>query len=203
MPHRVVENLRISSCLRGRFVLEKRPCCVGRHHYSRSVRLDSLPRENARGGDGEAAHSTRRRESQAGEARARRARGDGRRADRRRPCAVRHAGDHDLAEAIRVAQIASPRVAAGLSDDLIVNVQGDEPEISPATIDALIAKMQRTATRRWARSSRRFPSRSIRTIANVVKAVLAEDGRAVYFSRSPVPFRRMPLPKTRRRRIII
>jgi len=83
-------------------------------------------------------------------------------------------------------------VAGNLSDDIIINVQGDEPEISPATIDALIDLMLKsdcemaTVVTPFAKSAR--PDNP-----NVVKAVLAQDGRALYFSRSAIPYHREPV----------
>lgn len=82
-------------------------------------------------------------------------------------------------------------VAETLGDaDIIVNVQGDEPTISPETIDdavaALVADPECGISTTW---------ESVETPADVlspdvVKIVVDENDRAFYFSRSPVPFPR-------------
>lgn len=71
------------------------------------------------------------------------------------------------------------------TDDIVVNLQGDEPEIPPACIDALVdlltggeAPMATLATPLDA-SQADNPNR--------VKVVLAADGAAMYFSRSRIP----------------
>ena len=78
-------------------------------------------------------------------------------------------------------------VARGLSDDIIVNVQGDEPEIDPAVIDALIERLE-TSDDDMATAATPFPSDADVADPNLVKVVRALDGRAMYFSRSAVPF---------------
>ncbi len=81
-------------------------------------------------------------------------------------------------------------VSAGLENaEIIVNLQGDEPMISPLTIDAAVDEMTANEVgivTTWE------PMESAASVVNpaVVKVVLAETGRAVYFSRSPVPFPR-------------
>ncbi len=78
-------------------------------------------------------------------------------------------------------------VAEGLSDEIIVNVQGDEPEIDPAIIDALIERLE-TSDDDMATAATRFPDDVDPADPNLVKVVRALDGRAMYFSRSAVPF---------------
>ncbi|MEP6636107.1 MAG: 3-deoxy-manno-octulosonate cytidylyltransferase [Acidobacteriota bacterium] len=90
-------------------------------------------------------------------------------------------------------------VAEGLPEaDIVVNVQGDEPLISPETIERAVAELA------VAMNSTEDPQRtadivttweSMETAADVfnpdvVKIVLNEAGRALYFSRSPVPYPR-------------
>ncbi|WP_216901874.1 3-deoxy-manno-octulosonate cytidylyltransferase [Synechococcus sp. CCY 9618] len=72
-------------------------------------------------------------------------------------------------------------------DTLIINVQGDQPFIDPAVIDAMAAEFER----------RRPPPEVLTPVyrmgaenvhdPNVVKTLLAADGRALYFSRSALP----------------
>jgi 3-deoxy-manno-octulosonate cytidylyltransferase (CMP-KDO synthetase) len=79
-------------------------------------------------------------------------------------------------------------VAANLKADVIVNLQGDEPQFDPAGVQLLLklladdpgAGMSTLAT----------PVKSLADFhsPNVVKAVRAAGGRALYFSRSPIPF---------------
>ncbi len=76
----------------------------------------------------------------------------------------------------------------GLADDaVVVNVQGDEPLIDPALIDAVAATL---AARPDAAMS--TAAHAIDTLAdflnpNVVKTVLDARGNALYFSRAPIP----------------
>lgn len=81
--------------------------------------------------------------------------------------------------------------AAGASDDdIVVNIQGDEPLIDPDLIDAVAEKLK--ADKQWQMSTACAPISSCDELLSpsVVKVVLdAEDG-ALYFSRLPIPFRR-------------
>lgn len=82
-------------------------------------------------------------------------------------------------------------VARGLDADIIVNIQGDEPFMNPATVDSVLRPFD-TA-----------PSHIMMTTAcvtttdpaeaadpNVVKVVVTAGGRALYFSRHAIPFLR-------------
>ena len=80
-------------------------------------------------------------------------------------------------------------VTRGLAEDVdvIVNVQGDEPEIEPGTIDALVARLE-SSDDDMATAATPFPAGGDVADPNLVKVVTSVDGRAIYFSRSPVPF---------------
>ncbi|HEY2460111.1 MAG TPA: 3-deoxy-manno-octulosonate cytidylyltransferase [Candidatus Acidoferrum sp.] len=79
-------------------------------------------------------------------------------------------------------------VAAHVDGDVFVNVQGDEPLLDPAAVDAAVAALLEE------------PQASIATVAtpikvpadimdpNVVKTVLDFDDNALYFSRAPIPW---------------
>ena len=85
----------------------------------------------------------------------------------------------------RVAEAAQPA-----DDDIVINIQGDEPMIDPALIDALALRMKSDPG--WAMATAACPIRSLRDLEarTVVKVVLAQDGGALYFSRLPIPCRR-------------
>lgn len=75
-------------------------------------------------------------------------------------------------------------------DDIVVNVQGDEPLIEPSLVNAVAALL---AARPEA--SMGTAAHAIQTLAelhnpNVVKVVLDARGLAHYFSRAPIPFAR-------------
>lgn len=72
---------------------------------------------------------------------------------------------------------------------IIVNVQGDEPLISPATIEVAVAAYFSCEFDVVTTSE---PITRLEDVldANVVKVVTDEFGRALYFSRSPIPFPR-------------
>lgn len=73
-------------------------------------------------------------------------------------------------------------------DDLVVNVQGDEPLIAPALIDAVAHLLEQR--RDASMSTAAHPIASVEEFRNpnVVKAVLQSDGLALYFSRAPIPW---------------
>lgn len=83
-------------------------------------------------------------------------------------------------------------VARLLRDEVIVNVQGDEPEIEPEIIDALVERLE-TSDDDMATAATPFAADADPANPNIVKVVLGLDGRAMYFSRAPIPFRREPL----------
>ncbi|MCG3180280.1 MAG: 3-deoxy-manno-octulosonate cytidylyltransferase [Phycisphaerae bacterium] len=78
-------------------------------------------------------------------------------------------------------------VAAGLDDELIVNVQGDEPEIEPGDLDLLVRTLA-GGDCPMATLACPYPADDELTNPNLVKVVLDRQGRALYFSRSPIPF---------------
>lgn len=81
-------------------------------------------------------------------------------------------------------------VAASLDVDLILNVQGDEPEIDPHHLDALIQRMQSDADAAVGTLCCPFPNELDPRDPNKVKVVLDNTGRALYFSRSLIPYPR-------------
>lgn len=71
----------------------------------------------------------------------------------------------------------------------IVNIQGDEPLIDPQLVDQLAAAMVADPGLDMATAANPLdPSDPVVNDPNVVKVVMALDGRALYFSRSPLPF---------------
>jgi 3-deoxy-manno-octulosonate cytidylyltransferase (CMP-KDO synthetase) len=85
--------------------------------------------------------------------------------------------------------------AAGVDADIVVNIQGDEPLIEGFVIDAVVAALEED------------PEAAMATIAhaaapadvddpNRVKLVLDHRGRALYFSRSRIPYPRQPGART-------
>lgn len=82
----------------------------------------------------------------------------------------------------RIAEVAA-RHAAGL----VVNLQGDEPLLPPADVDALIAFMQSGPGWDIGTCAHAFADEASWREANVVKVVTARGGGALYFSRAPIP----------------
>jgi 3-deoxy-manno-octulosonate cytidylyltransferase (CMP-KDO synthetase) len=82
-------------------------------------------------------------------------------------------------------------VAAGLAKDIdiIVNVQGDEPLIDPAVIDAVVERLRR-GDEPMATVASPFAEGEDAGNPNIVKVVCDRRGRAMYFSRSLIPFDR-------------
>jgi 3-deoxy-manno-octulosonate cytidylyltransferase (CMP-KDO synthetase) len=101
------------------------------------------------------------------------------------------------AEAVMTGECSSgtDRIAEAVLDrpdwELAVNVQGDEPLIAPANIDTLVAGMLDAPEVGIATLCRPLDPERLDD-PNAVKVVRTISGRALYFSRSPVPYPRRP-----------
>ena len=91
-------------------------------------------------------------------------------------------------------QSGSDRIAEVALDlpegSIIVNVQGDEPVISPATIDRAVEALLKDDTADMATTCEPIHSLGELLNGNNVKVVVGDNGHALYFSRSPVPWPR-------------
>lgn len=83
--------------------------------------------------------------------------------------------------------------ARTLPEDVIVNLQADEPEIDPANI-VLVARLLSEAGTQFPMATLAVPIHDEQTwrAPNVVKVVVDADACALYFSRAPIPFARNP-----------
>jgi 3-deoxy-manno-octulosonate cytidylyltransferase (CMP-KDO synthetase) len=86
-------------------------------------------------------------------------------------------------------------VARTLTDEIIVNVQGDEPEIESSTIHDLIVCLEKGEE--MATAATAFPLDADPSDPNLVKVVLSLEDKALYFSRSMIPFERDSIPGAR------
>ena len=73
-------------------------------------------------------------------------------------------------------------------EDPVVNVQGDEPLIEPALIDATAALLARRGDCPMGTAAHPLHEAADLANPNVVKVVLDREGRALYFSRAPIPW---------------
>lgn len=79
-------------------------------------------------------------------------------------------------------------VARELRDaDIVVNVQGDEPEISGAAIDYVIQMLEEQPSAVMSTLATPLRDRAQIESPNCVKVVFDASGKALYFSRSPIP----------------
>lgn len=81
------------------------------------------------------------------------------------------------------------RAANAGPQDIVINIQGDEPLMDPALIDALADRMARTGEE-MATAACPIQSLDQLNARTVVKVVLRNDDSALYFSRLPIPCRR-------------
>jgi 3-deoxy-manno-octulosonate cytidylyltransferase (CMP-KDO synthetase) len=81
-------------------------------------------------------------------------------------------------------------VARGLEADLVVNVQGDEPMIAPSTIDAAVEALLADASAVASTTCEALENARELLDPNTVKVAVRPDGRALYFSRAPIPYPR-------------
>lgn len=83
----------------------------------------------------------------------------------------------------RVAEVASASAA-----QVIVNIQGDEPLIDPAAIDAAVLGLLNDDEVPMGTLKKRIEREAEIADPNVVKVVTDAQGNAIYFSRSPIPY---------------
>jgi 3-deoxy-manno-octulosonate cytidylyltransferase (CMP-KDO synthetase) len=87
-------------------------------------------------------------------------------------------------------------VARTLADaDIIVNVQGDEPLISPRTIERAVEELKLSTDASIITTCEPIERACDVLSADVVKVLTDESGRALYFSRSPIPYPREAVNK--------
>lgn len=85
----------------------------------------------------------------------------------------------------RIAEVASAESA-----EIIVNIQGDEPLIDPAAIDAAVLSLCDDDESPMGTLKRRIDNPAEIANPNVVKVVTDLAGNAIYFSRHPIPYER-------------
>src|SRR5258706_4345224 len=78
------------------------------------------------------------------------------------------------------------------SFDVVVNIQGDEPFVTPTSLDRLVAAFDARPDLQMATPAE--PLQDSRELFDpaAVKVVAADDGKALYFSRAPIPYHRGP-----------
>lgn len=96
--------------------------------------------------------------------------------------------EHHPSGTDRVAEVvARPEFA---SYDFVLNVQGDEPFVSEGALRGALAIVAQGRYSLGTAAARADPG--VLDSPHVVKVICADDGRALYFSRAPVPFLRDP-----------
>jgi 3-deoxy-manno-octulosonate cytidylyltransferase (CMP-KDO synthetase) len=88
----------------------------------------------------------------------------------------------------RIAEVAAARDWADA--DIVVNVQGDEPLIPPAVIDQVAQLLASHPRADMATLAARIDQLADFNDPNVVKVACDTGGRALYFSRAPIPWNR-------------
>ncbi len=74
----------------------------------------------------------------------------------------------------------------------LINIQGDEPLVEPGLLNRLASKMLRDSKIEMITAVHPFSDPADAQSPHQVKAVLDRQGRALYFSRSPIPYPRDP-----------
>ncbi len=92
----------------------------------------------------------------------------------------------------RIAEVA--RIRGWPEDDIVVNVQGDEPLIPPALIDQVAEVLEANEQAHVATLATPVLSLHEFLDPNAVKVVTDAAGRALYFSRAPIPWNRDGAP---------
>lgn len=77
----------------------------------------------------------------------------------------------------------------------VINIQGDEPLIEPSLIDELATALHQNPDISMATAANPIKDQEAMNDPNVVKCVLTQNGEALYFSRSPIPYQRADSPE--------
>ena len=85
----------------------------------------------------------------------------------------------------RIAEVVDRSFGAA---EVVVNIQGDEPEIDPRSIDLAVQLLAEHPEAQMSTLATPIRTRRVRDSNSCVKVVCAEGGRALYFSRSLIPF---------------
>ena len=72
--------------------------------------------------------------------------------------------------------------------DVVINIQGDQPVFSPGIIGDMAAVLEQDAAAVMVTPARRLEDLELAQNPNLVKVVFDHHGRALYFSRSPLPY---------------
>ena len=96
---------------------------------------------------------------------------------------INHASGTD-----RIAEVAAKLGWA--DDEIIVNVQGDEPLIDPKLIQEVAAHLAQSKDAVMATACHAIHDETSLLNPNIVKVVIDANGNALYFSRAPVPYPR-------------
>ena len=88
-------------------------------------------------------------------------------------------------------RVAEAAMALGLApEEIVVNVQGDEPLIDPRLIEEVAAALERSGEASVSTAAHPIHDQAALANPNVVKVVLDAAGYALYFSRSRIPYPR-------------
>ncbi|MHC4325985.1 MAG: 3-deoxy-manno-octulosonate cytidylyltransferase [Planctomycetota bacterium] len=90
-------------------------------------------------------------------------------------------------------QSGTDRIAEAVADmdvEIIVNLQGDEPEIDPGNIDYLAKMLMDNPDCPMATLAAEFQTAEQVSDPNIVKAIIGCSNKAIYFSRWPIPYDR-------------
>ena len=90
----------------------------------------------------------------------------------------------------RIAEVAMQ--CGWAADDVVVNLQGDEPMMPPELLRQVAGLLDRHADADIATLATPIVSPEVLLDANAVKVVTDAQGRALYFSRAPIPWNRDP-----------
>jgi len=104
---------------------------------------------------------------------------------------VEMTGDHPSGSD-RIAEVVR---RTGGDADLVVNIQGDEPELDPVVINRLVDSLHHHPQVEMATLATPIHSMAVLLDLSCVKVVCAADGRALYFSRLPIPYFRDGRPE--------
>ena len=76
----------------------------------------------------------------------------------------------------------------------VINIQGDEPLLEPALVDTLARELRNNCDLPMITAGSPLDNPELSADSNIVKLVIDRNQNALYFSRSPIPFRRSDTP---------